>query len=76
MNNDWATAIQELRQSGADKVPPNWITSEILGKQIGITTNHAASRLRLLVDNGKAERKQYRIQAGEVVRPVYHYKLK
>ena len=59
-----------------DQVPPGWFTIAQLAKQIDRSVCNTSQRVSRMVAEGKAEKKLYRIQLQEKVRPVPHYRLK
>jgi len=59
-----------------DKVPAGWFTVAQLADQLGKSICNTSQRVRRMVAAGKAERRMFRIQLAEKVRPVPHYRLK
>jgi hypothetical protein len=59
-----------------DTVPPNWHTARELATKLGKAGSTIGTLLARAVREGRAERKDFRIQTGAMVRPVPHYKLK
>ena len=59
-----------------DSVPPAWFTVERLAQQIGKSKCVTQARVRRMVEAGLAEKKMFRIQLQNYVRPVPHYRLK
>ena len=59
-----------------DEVPAGWFSVAQLADQLGKSICNTSERVRRMVAEGKAEKKLYRIQLAEKVRPVPHYKLK
>lgn len=71
----WCAVLAELN-APTDVVPPGWRTLGEIAKQIGITLPTLQRKIRWLLKEGKAERKNFRIQLAKNVRPVAHYRLK
>ena len=57
-------------------VSPGWFTIAQLADQLDRSICNTSERVRRLLAAGKAEKKMFRIQLAEKVRPVPHYKLK
>ena len=70
----WSAAL--LTRAVADKVPPGWLTARELAAKLGKGESTISHQLCLAVREGRAERQQFRIVSGQVLRPVPHYKLK
>jgi len=58
-----------------DEVPPGWLTTRQIAKQIGKAESTTGTLLARAVAEGRAERKDYRVTSGQVTRPVPHYHL-
>ena len=69
---------QILSQSSVvpDKVPAGWFTVAQLADKLDRSHCNTSERVRKMVAAGKAEKKMFRIQLDERVRPVPHYRLK
>lgn len=59
-----------------EKVPAGWFTVAQLADQLGKSVCNTSERVRKMVKNGLAERKDFTIQLEQRVRPVPHYRLK
>lgn len=70
----WAAALRS--EFVADKVPEGWHTSRQLCQMLGKSDSRLLEMLRVAIDAGRCERKEFRIPAAGTVRPVPHYKLK
>ena len=77
-DDDLARWCQILSQSSIvpDKVPDGWFTVAQLADRIDPSNSNTSERVRKMVAAGKAEKKMFRIQLEEKVRPVPHYRLK
>jgi hypothetical protein len=58
-----------------DVVPPNWFTVSDLAEKAGKAPITISQRIRTMVKNGEAERKDFAIQLEAVVRKTPHYRL-
>lgn len=59
-----------------EQVPEGWFTVAQLADRIDRSICNTSERVRKMVAAGKAEKKMFRIQLEEKVRPVPHYRLK
>ncbi len=59
-----------------DEVPQGWFTTAQIADMIGKSVCTTSERIRKMVKEGSAERKDFRIQLEQRVRPVPHYRLK
>ena len=77
-DDDLARWCQILSQSSVvpDKVPAGWFTVAQLADKLDRSHCNTSERVRKMVAAGKAEKKMFRIQLEEKVRPVPHYRLK
>jgi len=71
----WAAAIASV-SAPTDTVPPGWMTIIQLSEKTKSAVATLQFKVRRLVAEGKAERKDFRIRLASNVRPVPHYKLK
>ena len=72
----WCAAL--ATSAAPDKVPAGWLTARELAAKLGkgeSTIDHPHGR-EATPREGRAERQQFRIVSGQVLRPVPHYKLK
>ena len=60
----------------AEQVPEGWFTVAQLAQKVDRSHCNTSERVRKMVAAGKAEKKMFRIQLEEKVRPVPHYRLK
>jgi hypothetical protein len=59
----------------ADVVPLGWFTVSDLAQKSGKAPVTVSQRIRGMVKNGEAERKDFAIQLEQVVRKTPHYRL-
>lgn len=74
---DLAKWCEVLSQSSVapDEVPAGWFTVTELADKIDRSACNTSERVRKMVAAGRAEKKMFRIQLAEKVRPVPHYRL-
>jgi hypothetical protein len=70
----WAAALAS--PVALDTVPPGWLTAKALAAKLGKALPTVSTLLTRAVAEGRAERQMFRIQSGQVTRPVPHYCLK
>jgi len=58
-----------------DTVPPGWLTAKALAAKLGKALPTVSTLLTRAVAEGRAERQMFRIQSGQVTRPIPHYRL-
>lgn len=58
-----------------EEVPAGWFTVAQLADELGKSVCNTSERVRKMVKNGLAERKDFAIQLEQRVRPVPHYRL-
>jgi predicted ArsR family transcriptional regulator len=69
--NDW---VAEIMQDGKPEVVPSgWISLADMSRKMGVNERTMRSRVDTLVNDGKLQRKQFRIKSGRDTRPVWHY---
>jgi hypothetical protein len=59
----------------ADVVPPGWFTVSELATKSGKAPVTVSQRIRGMVKNGEAERRDFAVQLEQVVRKTPHYRL-
>lgn len=59
-----------------DEVPDDWKTALQLAEITGRERSTVTNRMSLLVRQGKAEMKRFRVMTGRGVYPTPHYRLK
>jgi hypothetical protein len=70
----WAAGLAAPKE--VDEVPPDWLTTRQIAKQIGKAMPTTGALLGRAVAEGRAERKMFRVTTGSVTRPIPHYRLK
>jgi hypothetical protein len=71
----WAAALADVGPP-TDPVPKDWFTMVQLSKKTKTAVSTLQTKMRHLLSEGKAERKDFRIKLLTNVRPVPHYRLK
>lgn len=69
-------AVLSAPSVAPEVVPPGWFTVAQLADKLDRSHCNTSERVRRMVAAGKAEKKMFRIQLAEKVRPVPHYRLK
>ena len=69
-------AVLSAPSVAPETVPPGWFTVAQLAEKLDRSICNTSERVRRMVAAGKAEKKMFRIQLAEKVRPVPHYRLK
>lgn len=59
-----------------EKVPKGWMTARQLAQKANVSGAAMTRLLRLSIDEGKMERRDFRIPVNGGMRVVPHYKLK
>jgi hypothetical protein len=59
----------------SDKLPKGWMTSECLGKKLGVKDRQAYNIAMRFIKAGHAEKRSFRIKVGCFIRPVAHYRF-
>lgn len=76
--SEWAEVLNELNIEQCDKVPRGWMTMEQIAESMGKsphTVRQQVAAMRRKRPNA-IEVRRFRIQAGDRIYPVPHYKLK
>lgn len=56
-----------------EPVPEGWLTIQQMCEELGINERTMRTRLDALLREKKIQKRQYRIDIGKDVRPVWHY---
>lgn len=73
--DEWQKAVEEAKNTHAQVVPKDWITTRNFAGRIGKSTPHASRLMRELVRSRKAESKKFVIRVGDRMMPVSHFRL-
>ena len=71
----WADALDNLLMKRAEKVPEGWKTSAQVAAAMGMCEEMGKVKCKQLVAAGLAERREFRVKWGKMVRPRPHYRL-
>lgn len=72
--SSWANAL--ATSATADEVPPGWLRLDEIAKMLGKSESHTFRMLTIAVREGRCQTASYRVQRGQRVIPLRHYKLK
>ena len=70
----WCAALSS--QSATDEVPPGWLRMSEIATLLGKSESHMAKLIRRSADQGRCETAMFRVQCGQRVLALRHYKLK
>ena len=75
---EWAEALDVVLKRQVDEVPKDWLTSEEVGKKMGLKFGQASRFLALMIKEGMVEKKKFKVASRHgtgLVRPTEHYRL-
>ena len=70
----WCAAL--ATQAATDEVPAGWLKMSELATLLGKSESHMAKLIRKAADQGRCETASFRVQCGQRVLALRHYKLK
>jgi AraC-like DNA-binding protein len=70
----WCAALST--QAATDEVPPGWLKMAEIATLLGKSESHTAKLIRKAADDGRCETAMYRVQCGQKVMALRHYKLR
>jgi AraC-like DNA-binding protein len=70
----WCAALST--QAATDEVPPGWLRMSELATMLGKSESHMAKLIRKAAEEGRCETAMFRVQCGQRVLALRHYKLK
>ena len=70
----WCAALSP--QAATDEVPQGWLRMSELATMLGKSESHMAKLIRRAADDGRCETASFRVQCGQRVLALRHYKLK
>ena len=73
LTSEWFDILAAANSGDADEVPEGWKTVREIAAEAGLSESHTWKRLRQLHEQGKIERRCFRICTGTTIRPVPHY---
>lgn len=71
----WRAALSQMSQAKADVVPAGWHTPEELAPSLNFCEEMAKIKCRELVAAGLAERRDFKVAWGRMIRARPHYRL-
>jgi hypothetical protein len=63
-------------QAATDEVPPGWLRMSEIAVMLGKSESHMAKVIRKAAEQGRCETAMYRVQCGQRVLALRHYRLK
>ena len=72
--SSWSDALSTT--AATDEVPPGWLRMSELATMLGKSESHMAKLIRRAADQGRCETAMFRVQCGQRVLALRHYKLK
>ena len=72
--NDWLAVLSSASSYQAEDIPEGFKTSAQLCEEFGLGKTAIKTRLRILLEQGKVEKKDFRAETGKGKIP--HYRLK
>ena len=64
-----------LEATDCENVPPCWLTTKQLERHTGYSQRGVSLILGKIIAAGDAEVRKFKVKAGQVIRPVPHYKF-
>ena len=71
----WRAAFKQVNQNQVETVPPGWHTPEEIAEKLGYCKEVAMQKCREMAKVGMVERRDFKVQWGQIVRPRPHYRL-
>jgi AraC-like DNA-binding protein len=72
--SSWSAALSTT--AATDEVPSGWLRMSELATMLGKSESHMAKLIRRAADDGRCETAMFRVQCGQRVLALRHYKLK
>ena len=72
--SSWSAALSTT--AATDEVPPGWLRMIELATLLGKSESHMAKLIRRAADDGRCETASFRVQCGQRVLALRHYKLR
>ena len=75
---EWAEALDVVLRRQVDEVPSGWLTSDEVGRKMGLKFGQASRFLGLMIKEGMVEKKKFKVASRHgtgLVRPTEHYRL-
>ena len=71
LGGQWLERLAGAMNGGAEEVPEGWQTLKEIVEETGYTQGHVWQQL----EQGKVQKRKFRVQAGSMVRPIFHYRF-
>ncbi|NBR71858.1 MAG: hypothetical protein EBT75_07185 [Proteobacteria bacterium] len=71
----WRAAVNKVNIRQEEVVPEGWFTPEQVAEKLGYCTKTGMVKCRDMVRLGMAEKRDFRVQWGQMIRPRPHYRL-
>ena len=72
--SSWSAALSTT--AATDEVPQGWLRMSEVAAMMGKSESHMAKLIRKAADDGRCETAMYRVQCGQKVMALRHYRLK
>lgn len=72
----WEAACAKAQEMSYEAVPQGWVDYDKFAVAMGLCREVAAQKLRVLARLGLAERRDFRVRWGNVIRPRPYFRLK
>jgi AraC-like DNA-binding protein len=72
--SSWSAALSTT--AATDEVPPGWLKMSEIAALLGKSESHMAKLIRRSAEQGRCETAMFRVQCGQRVLALRHYKLK
>jgi AraC-like DNA-binding protein len=72
--SSWSAALSTT--AATDEVPPGWLRMSEIAAMLGKSESHMAKVIRKAAEQGRCETAMYRVQCGQRVLALRHYRLK
>ena len=72
--SSWSAALSTT--AATDEVPPGWLRMSEIATLLGKSESHMAKLIRRSAEQGRCETAMYRVQCGQRVLALRHYRLK
>ena len=72
--SSWSAALSTT--AATDEVPQGWLRMSEVAAMMGKSESHMAKLIRKAADDGRCETASFRVQCGQKVMALRHYRLK
>ena len=71
----WRAAFQKVSANQVEVVPPGWFTPDEIAIKLGYCRETGMHKCREMAKQGLVERRDFKVQWGQMIRPRPHYRL-